>query len=141
MTGFVVVHPQFQSPKWRLFRVLAFVATGLTAFAPIIHGVSIFPYQQLDQQTGLRYNILKDLSSWSESCFTRCVAWWDGLRRDHANWWQTNFPESWKPGRFDIWGSSHQVFHISVVIGAAIHLYGILVAFQWNYENQRCKTS
>ncbi|CAG8908876.1 unnamed protein product [Penicillium egyptiacum] len=54
--------------------------------------------------------------------------------------WSTHFPESWKPGSFDIWGSSHQVFHISVVICATVHLYGILLAFQWNNENQRCKT-
>lgn len=60
--------------------------------------------------------------------------------QDEADWWQTHFPESRRPGSFDIWGSSHQVFHISVVIGAMVHLYGILVAFHWNYEHQRCKT-
>lgn len=42
------------------------------------------------------------------------------------------------PIYFDIWGASHQIFHVSVLIAAAIHFYGILAAFQWNQENQRC---
>ncbi|CAP86335.1 Pc20g10060 [Penicillium rubens Wisconsin 54-1255] len=122
LTGFVVVHPRLQSQKWRLLRLSTLVATGLSAFAPIIHAASIFPYQQLDQQAGLRYYYLEGLIIVMGVLF-----------------YATHFPESWRPGSFDIWGSSHQIFHISVVIGAAIHLYGILVAFQWNYENQRCK--
>lgn len=51
---------------------------------------------------------------------------------------QTHFPESWKPVRFDILGASHQTFHIFVVLGAVVHLYGILTAFEWNYQNPRC---
>ncbi|KAF9238451.1 hypothetical protein DTO006G1_9196 [Penicillium roqueforti] len=121
LTGFVVVHPRLQSQKWRLLRLSTFVATGLSAFAPIIHAASIFPYDQLDQQAGLRYYYLEGLAIVIGVLF-----------------YATHFPESWKPGSFDIWGSSHQIFHIAVVIGATIHLYGILVAFQWNYENQRC---
>lgn len=51
---------------------------------------------------------------------------------------KSHFPESWKPGKFDIWGASHQVFHIFVVLAAGVHLYGIISAFRWNYENPRC---
>ncbi|KAJ5371970.1 hypothetical protein N7517_003976 [Penicillium concentricum] len=61
LTGFVVVHPKLQSQKWRLLRSSSFVATGLSAFAPIIHAASIFPYGQLDQQAGLRYYYLEGL--------------------------------------------------------------------------------
>lgn len=53
---------------------------------------------------------------------------------------QTRFPEAWRPGKFDIWGASHQIFHVLVVISAMVHLYGILSAFRWNYENPRCPT-
>jgi adiponectin receptor len=41
--------------------------------------------------------------------------------------------------KFDLWGASHQVFHFFVVLGASLHFYGILKAFEWNYINQRCK--
>mmetsp|Transcript_29871 Transcript_29871/g.21621 ORF Transcript_29871/g.21621 Transcript_29871/m.21621 type:complete len:191 (+) Transcript_29871:706-1278(+) len=33
----------------------------------------------------------------------------------------TDVPERFWPGKFDIWGCGHQVFHICVVIGAMIH--------------------
>ena len=38
-------------------------------------------------------------------------------------------PESLKPGRFDFFGCSHQIFHILVVLATAVHLVGILSAF------------
>lgn len=56
-----MVHPKLQSQKWRLLRLSTIVATGLSAFAPIIHAASIFPYEQLDQQAGLRYYYLEGL--------------------------------------------------------------------------------
>lgn len=41
------------------------------------------------------------------------------------------------PGKFDIWGSSHQIFHVLVVCAAAAHLMGLLKAFDYehNYRN------
>ena len=51
---------------------------------------------------------------------------------------QTHFPEIRWPGLFDIWGASHQIFHVFVVLGAVSHFYGILSAFDWNYNNPRC---
>ncbi|KAL4889832.1 hemolysin-III channel protein Izh2 [Aspergillus ambiguus] len=123
LTGFVVVHPRLQSKQWRSLRLSMFVATGFSAFAPIIHASLIFPYTQLDQQAGLRYYYLEGLVMLAGVFF-----------------YATRFPESWKPRRFDIWGASHQIFHLMVVAGAVIHWYGILTAFQWNYINQRCYT-
>lgn len=34
------------------------------------------------------------------------------------------------PGKLDIWGGSHQIFHLLAVQSAAVHLYGILGAFR-----------
>lgn len=43
-------------------------------------------------------------------------------------------PERWgRPGRFDVWGGSHQLFHVCVVAGAAAHLWGCVGAFGWNH--------
>lgn len=48
--------------KWRGLRTSSFVATGLSAFAPIVHAASIFPYEQLDKQAGLRYYYVEGLA-------------------------------------------------------------------------------
>lgn len=42
-----------------MVRLSTFVGTGLSAFAPIMHAVAIFPYAQLDKQSGLRYYLIE----------------------------------------------------------------------------------
>ncbi|KAL5355909.1 hemolysin-III channel protein Izh2 [Aspergillus floccosus] len=124
LTAYVVLHPRLQDMRWRSLRLFMFVATGFSAFAPIVHAALVFPYAQLDQQAGLRYYYLEGLVLLTGVVF-----------------YATRFPESWVPKRFDILGSSHQIFHLMVVAGAVIHLCGILMAFRWNYEHQRCHIS
>ena len=43
-----------------------------------------------------------------------------------------------KPGRFDVWGSSHQIFHVMVVLAAVSHFVGLLKAFEHAHTNLRC---
>lgn len=43
-------------------------------------------------------------------------------------------PEKLAPGRFDIVGSSHQIFHVLVLCGAGAHLAGIVQAFVYNHH-------
>jgi adiponectin receptor len=61
MTGFVATHPRLQSMEWKTLRLSTFLATGLSAFAPIMHAALIFPYDQLDKQAGLRYYYLEGI--------------------------------------------------------------------------------
>ncbi|KAF2802360.1 HlyIII-domain-containing protein [Mytilinidion resinicola] len=122
LAGFIVLNPRLQGTKSKNIRLSAFVATGFSAFAPIIHAACIFPYEQLDKQAGLRYYYLEGL-----------------LIIIGVMLYATHFPESWKPERFDIWGASRQIFHSFIVLGVFTHLYGALDAFEWNYVNQRCR--
>ncbi len=55
-----------------------------------------------------------------------------------AFFYGTRIPESLKPGRFDIWGCSHQVFHLLVVAATAVHAWGIVSAFDYNYHSRKC---
>jgi adiponectin receptor len=50
------------------------------------------------------------------------------------------FPERFRPGLFDIWGCSHQIFHLCAVGGAAWHLVALLKAFDYNHDpaTRRC---
>ncbi|KAF2108067.1 mPR-like GPCR protein [Lophiotrema nucula] len=118
-TGVVLLNQRFQNSRWRSTRIGIFIAIGLSAFAPILHAVHIFPYAQLDKQAGLSYYT-------EGSVILVGVVFYavDVLRR---------------PGSFDLWGASHQIFHVCVVIGIAIHLCSIFKAFEWNYVHQRCE--
>lgn len=53
---------------------------------------------------------------------------------------QTKFPESRFPGKFDIVGSSHQLFHILVVFATVAQLIGILLAYDYNYMHRTCSS-
>jgi predicted membrane channel-forming protein YqfA (hemolysin III family) len=43
----------------------------------------------------------------------------------------TRVPERWMPGKFDIAGHSHQLFHVLVVAGAYTHYHAGLVYLKW----------
>lgn len=47
MTIVMTLHPKFQGAKYRTFRALMFVATGLCGLAPLIHGISVFGMSQM----------------------------------------------------------------------------------------------
>lgn len=42
---------------------------------------------------------------------------------------QFRFPERVAPGKFDIWGSSHQIFHIAILCAIYTHLTALLQGF------------
>jgi adiponectin receptor len=44
------------------------------------------------------------------------------------------YPERAWPGTCDVIGSSHQIFHVSVLLGALSHLTGIARAFEYNHN-------
>jgi adiponectin receptor len=50
-----MLHPKFQGPRWRTFRLLTFVSTGFSGLAPIAHGINKFGFSQMLAQSGLAY--------------------------------------------------------------------------------------
>ncbi|KAI0107397.1 mPR-like GPCR protein [Hypoxylon sp. NC0597] len=117
----IVLAPTFQGPRWRTLRLLTFVCTGLSGLAPIIHGIVMFGFQQMMKQSGLPYYLAEG-----------------ALFLLGAIVYATRFPESISPGTFDFYGSSHQVFHILVVMATVVHLAGVLDALDYNYYNRQC---
>ena len=43
------------------------------------------------------------------------------------------WPERSSPGSYDIWGSSHQIFHAFVILAAGTHLYAMVKAFDHHH--------
>ncbi|KAI0147766.1 mPR-like GPCR protein [Xylariaceae sp. FL1272] len=118
---FIMANPRFQTRKHRVFRTLVFATTAISGFAPVIHGCVIFGIPKMLKQSGLPGYLFQFLF-----LFLGAVVY--GFR----------FPESRYPGKFDIWGSSHQLFHVLVTLAAVSHLTGILLAFEYSYTNRRC---
>jgi adiponectin receptor len=51
----VVLFPRFRTPAWRPFRAFMFVAMGLSALFPVLHGVKIFGAAQMERHMGLSW--------------------------------------------------------------------------------------
>jgi adiponectin receptor len=118
LSSLLVLHPRLQGRKWRNFRVTVFVSTGLSGFAPVIHGVLVYGFDRAWQQTGMPYYLLEG------AIFILGVMFY-----------AFRFPESSIPGKFDMWGSSHNIFHVLVVIATLVHLVGIWQAFGYQYRH------
>jgi uncharacterized membrane protein YidH (DUF202 family) len=53
--------PQFRHPMWRPFRARMFIALGLSALFPVLHGVTRFGIRQMNKQIGLFWVIFQGL--------------------------------------------------------------------------------
>lgn len=54
-TMIVVLYPKFRTPEWRPVRAFMFVAMGLSAVVPVLHGLQMFGYEQMEKQIGLSW--------------------------------------------------------------------------------------
>lgn len=47
-------------------------------------------------------------------------------------------PERWYPGKFDIAGHSHQLWHAAVVLAAWVHYLAMMILLQWRDASGGC---
>lgn len=47
-------------------------------------------------------------------------------------------PERFYPGKFDVWGNSHQIFHILIVMAVLAHFVGLRKAFNHAQSSGTC---
>ncbi|KAK1315714.1 hypothetical protein QJS10_CPA05g01586 [Acorus calamus] len=105
--------PVFQNPEFRTLRACLFLGMGLSGAVPILHKLIMFKHRpEALHTTG--YELL--------------MGAFYGLG---ALLYATRVPERWKPGKFDIAGHSHQLFHVLVVAGAYTHYHAGLVYLKW----------
>ncbi|XP_065874133.1 heptahelical transmembrane protein 4-like isoform X1 [Euphorbia lathyris] len=105
--------PMFQTPKFRTIRALLFSSMGMSGILPILHKQIVF-WDQPEALHTTGYEVLMGV-----------------LYGIGALVYVTRIPERWMPGKFDIAGHSHQLFHILVVAGAYTHYRAGLVYLKW----------
>ena len=108
----VCTSAHFRTPAWRPLRAAMFAAMGLSAVVPVLHGVLLYGAPAMRNTMGLAWLLLQG-----------------ALYLLGAGLYAARLPEKLAPGRFDIVGSSHQIFHVLVVLAALAHLRGLVVAF------------
>ncbi|XP_072991881.1 heptahelical transmembrane protein ADIPOR3-like isoform X1 [Typha latifolia] len=105
--------PVFQNPEFRTIRASLFFGMGVSGVVPVLHKLIIFRHRpEAVHTTG--YEILMGV-----------------LYGLGALVYAARIPERWMPGKFDIAGHSHQLFHVLVVAGAYTHYHAGLVYLKW----------
>ncbi|KAF4460459.1 mPR-like GPCR [Fusarium albosuccineum] len=107
---------RFRTPAWRPYRTMMFIGLGASGVIPVIHGVFIYGFQGLEDRLSLSWLVLHGIM-YIFGAVLYAVRW----------------PERSAPGTFDIWGSSHQIFHMFVLLAAATHFYGMAKAFDYHH--------
>ncbi|PKK70542.1 HlyIII-domain-containing protein [Rhizophagus irregularis] len=119
----VAVALRFRKPEFRWFRTGLFIALGGSTFFPVLHAIILYGVH-------LSFDVIA-----LKSLLITGVLYVVG-----ALIYGARIPERLFPGTFDIWGSSHQIFHFFVVTAALNHYYGIIhVMSYWHSENYECK--
>ncbi|PNS19503.1 hypothetical protein CAC42_7347 [Sphaceloma murrayae] len=121
LTSLIVLHPDYQSHDYRTTRVAAFTALGMSAFGPIVHSLILHDLDEVAPRSGLYWYLIEGL--------VVAVA---------VTLFVTRFPQCCMPGKFDLWGSSHQWFHVLTVGTVLIHLRGLWGAYDTNYHLRQC---
>ncbi|GLJ29226.1 hypothetical protein SUGI_0576510 [Cryptomeria japonica] len=103
----------FQNPEFRTFRASLFFGMGVSGIAPILHKLILYKDEPAALYT---------------TAYEVAMGVFYGLG---ALVYALRIPEKWKPGKFDIAGNSHQLFHVLVVIAAYTHYRAGLIYLQW----------
>ncbi|CAN6458965.1 unnamed protein product [Victoria cruziana] len=109
----VSLMPVFQNPEFRGIRAWLFFGMGMSGVCPILHKLVVH-WNQPEAIHTTGYEVLMGV-----------------LYGLGALVYATRIPERWMPGRFDIAGQSHQLFHLLVVAGAYTHYRAGLVYLKW----------
>ncbi|DBA00308.1 TPA: hypothetical protein N0F65_001503 [Lagenidium giganteum] len=112
--------PAFGTSKYLLLRTGIFLSLGFFGVIPMVH--LVWQFGLFDPHVTVMLGPLLLMAA---------------LYIVGATIYATRFPERFYPGRFDVWFSSHQLWHICVVAAALVHFVNALQHYEWRW-NTHC---
>ncbi|KAH8660125.1 mPR-like GPCR protein [Xylariales sp. PMI_506] len=112
ITGFLISNPLLVKPQWRRVKLSAFVIFGASSFLPLLHGIQRYGLEYMFQYSGMNWYLI-ELPFYGTG----------------AGLYTFRIPERLAPGKFDIWGSSHQLFHIAILCAMYTHVTALMQGF------------
>ncbi|KAK0648587.1 hemolysin-III channel protein-like protein Izh2 [Cercophora newfieldiana] len=106
--------PRFSNPHLRHWRAAIFGSLALSTFIPVFHGLFKYGYEVHQNRIALPWILLTLL-----------------FNSLGAAAYASKFPERLYPRRFDLFGASHQIMHVAILVAAAT--YGVAVTSEFDY--------
>ncbi|KAI0516525.1 hypothetical protein KFK09_009202 [Dendrobium nobile] len=119
VTVVISLMPVFDSPQFRPVRAVLFASIAASVVVPIAHKMIAFG-DRPEAVLTTRYEAVMMM------CYGVGVVVY-----------AARVPERWLPGKFDLAGHSHQLFHVLVVAGAYTHYLASVVYLRWR-EAEGC---
>uniref|UniRef100_A0ACD5Y619 Uncharacterized protein n=1 Tax=Avena sativa TaxID=4498 RepID=A0ACD5Y619_AVESA len=111
--------PAFQAPELRPLRAALFSLMGVSGLVPVAHKLVLYGGRREAVATAGFEALMGALYGAGAAVYALRV------------------PERWFPGRFDLVGHSHQLFHLFVIAGAYAHYLGGVEYLRWR-DADRC---
>ncbi|KZO95886.1 HlyIII-domain-containing protein [Calocera viscosa TUFC12733] len=108
---YVVLAPKYAQSHYRWARTSVFLALGLCAIVPVTHAMWAYGYYRIKHEMGLDWLLA------SGALYVMGALIYAG-----------RIPECFAPGKFDIFFTSHQIFHCFVVAAALCQYVCVVVA-------------
>jgi adiponectin receptor len=121
ITCLFVLHPRLQGPVYRAHRTAAFILTALSGFAPVLNGIWLYGASTAFHEKGVKWWLAEGV------CYGIGATFFAKRVPERCAWAKNRRGK----GVFDVWGSSHQIFHCCVVAGAACHCWGVWCAWRF----------
>ncbi|KAI8372253.1 hemolysin-III related-domain-containing protein [Choanephora cucurbitarum] len=117
ITAAITLMKHFRSPAYRWVRACLFMALGLFGLIPTLHGIWVYGLNNSFKTVSLGHMILMACTYIAGAIIYGC-----------------RFPERTMPGKFNYFGSSHQIFHVCVVIAVISHYLGVMSAMSFWHD-------
>eukprot|EP00898_Chlorokybus_atmophyticus_P006835 jgi/Chlat1/7152/Chrsp57S06822 len=110
---------RFQTPPYRTVRAGLFICLGSYGVIPCLHKLIQMPHIAAVWHTTFHELLMGALYIIGAVIYAMRI------------------PERWRPGKFDIFAASHQIFHVFVVAAAYTHYCAGLVYLKWR-DTHKC---
>ena len=107
--------------KMRTLRGGVFSLLAVSAMLPLFHSAGSLGWKRACVEIGAQWYVAESVSLLIGVCL-----------------FVGRLPERLRPGSFDIWGHSHQLFHICAVIGTVFHVVGLTVGYTHRQAHPTC---
>ena len=105
---------RFRHPNLRPYRALMYTCPGFSALGFVAHGLLLHGWETQNRRMSLNWMGLMMM-----------------LNLIGALAYVVRVPERFYPGTFDIYGSSHQILHVMVILAGLAHMFGLFSAFDY----------
>lgn len=112
-----IISPSFSTPRARPIRAAVFCALGSTSILPVGHAAWLHGFKS--------YELTIAVGSALGALITYGVG---------AVVYVARFPECCRLGKHDRFLASHQLMHLAVILGVALHLWGCWTLFEYRLE-------